>query len=117
MRGYNYHKYLSVNVDYSEVSKSEQGWKMLMADRVEFFINSLEAINRYVNNNNIDLTNIKIDKILTKNLYIRFSKTEKSKKLIKIYDNRMEELIQSDEIKKLFEKWNSIYPNFELIEN
>ncbi len=115
VRGYNYHKYLNVDVDYLEVSKSDQGWKMLMADRTDYFMDSLDLINRYANENNINLANFQIRTVLIKNLYVRFARTQKSKKLIRIYDNRMKELIKSGEIKKLFTKWDSMYPDFTLV--
>ncbi len=116
VRGYNYHKYLPVKVNYHEVSKSEQGWKMLALDRVGFFMNSLNAINRYVNRNKIDLADFQIKVVMVKNLFVRFAKTEKSKKLIEIYDSRMDELIKTDSLRKLYEKWNAFYPDFQSIE-
>lgn len=54
--------------------------------------------------------------MLVKNLFVRFAKTEKSKKLIEIYDRRMKELIEKDSLRKLYEKWNAFYPDFQLIE-
>jgi len=116
VRGYNYHKYLPVKVKYHEVNRSEQGWKMLILGRVDFFMNSLNAINRYVNRNKVDLTDYRIKIVLVKSLFVRFAKTEKSKKLIEIYDSRMKELIEKDSLRKLFEKWNAFYPDFQSIE-
>lgn len=111
VRGYNYHKYLNVKVRYIEVNKSEQGWLMLKADRVEFFMNSLTAINKYLKQNDIDRDNFNIETVLTKNLYLRFAKTEKSKQLIQIFDQRMNELTKLGILKELYAKWDSPYPN------
>jgi len=116
VRGYNYHKYLPVKVNYHEVNRSVQGWKMLVLDRVDFFMNSLKAINRYVNQNKIDLADFQIKVVLVKNLFVRFAKTEKTKKLIEIYDSRMRELLKKDSLRKLYEKWNASYPDFQSIE-
>ena len=99
VRGYNYHKYLPVKVKYHEVNRSEQGWKMLVLGRVDFFMNSLNAINRYVSRNKIDMTDFRIKIVLVKSLFVRFAKTEKSKKLIEIYDSRMKELIEKDSLR------------------
>ena len=112
VRGYNYHRYLNVKVNFSEVNRSEQGWKMLMEDRIEFFLNSQNAIKKYVKKNDVDLNGIKINTVLVKNIYVRFSKTVKSKRLIEIYDKRMSTLIQRGKIQTLFKKWDSAYPSF-----
>jgi polar amino acid transport system substrate-binding protein len=113
VRGYNYHKYLNVEVSYIDANNSEQGWLMLMADRVEYFMNSLTAINKFLKQNDIDRDDFNIETVLTKNLYLRFAKTKKSKQLIQIFDQRMKELVRLGVLKDLYAKWDSPYPNFE----
>ena len=113
VRGYNYHKYLDTRVRRVEVNQSDQGWKMLLSDRVDFLMNSEQAINKYIEHNKLNRDDYEIETILIKDLYLRFAKTEKSKRLIKIYDQRMAELIYSGEIRSLFKKWNFRYPRFD----
>ncbi len=40
-----------------------------------------------------------------------FSRTEKSERLIQIYDKRIIELFKSGELKKIFEKYNFTLPS------
>ena len=48
--------------------------------------------------------------ILEYKLYVAFSKTQKSNKLIELFDCRMDELRESGELEKLYNKWEIPMP-------
>jgi ABC-type amino acid transport substrate-binding protein len=78
---------------------------MLENNRAEVYIETLVDVWEPAKRNGIDMNNYQMETLWTENYYIAFSKSDKSKKLIEIYDKRIPELLQSGELKQLFEKW------------
>jgi len=113
LRGYDFHttSYLkSVKLDWEEIDAYESAWKMLEKGRTDFYIDALADIEQYIKKNKPDMNVYQVETIWGENAYMSFSKSEKSKKLIEIYDKRIIELFKSGELKKIFEKWNVIFP-------
>lgn len=109
-RGYNYHNYLDVPVKWSEVNESEQAWNMVKKNRVDFYLDILPDINAYIKKNNIDMKNIGKETAFTINTYMRFGNSERSKKLISIFDKRMDIIKQNGELEEVFKKWGHELP-------
>lgn len=109
LRGYDWHKssYLKdLKLKWNEIDDRKQAWGMLESGRVDCYIDALIDINNYFNINKIDMTPFQVEVLWGDNSYVAFSITERSKKLIEIYDKRIIELFKSGELKKIFEKWN-----------
>jgi polar amino acid transport system substrate-binding protein len=110
LRGYDYKKYLSVNVVSEEVNALANGLKLLKSERIDVFINNkkdlLEPMQRYRLDNDSYIKKI----ILQLKLYPAFSNSKKGKELRKIWDERMKELIKTTEFKELY--FNSEYTLF-----
>lgn len=113
LRGYNYDKYLTVDVMYEEIDKPEEGWRLIDAGRTDFYINALADMKVNMDELGIDPSQYELQPIHKKNLYLRFANTERSKKLIDQYDARMPELIESGELQRIFDKWGYTYFPFE----
>ena len=112
LRGYDFHtiSYLkSVKLDWAEIDEYESGWKMLEKGRTDFYIDALADIEQYIRKNKPDMNVYQVETVWGENAYMSFSKTEKSKKLIEIYDRKIIEMFKSGELKKIFEKWNVIF--------
>ncbi len=113
-RGYDYFKkMLTVPIEFHEFDHVTNGLRMLQADRFDFIMGYKNDIN--ISSKKIpefNLNDYQIEPIsIGKKLYIKFANTEHSKKLITIFDNRMEQMFESGELDNLFKKWGrSVVP-------
>ncbi|MCP4129976.1 MAG: amino acid ABC transporter substrate-binding protein, partial [bacterium] len=92
-----------------EIDSHKEAWGMLKKGRMDFYIDALVDINLYIKKNKIDMTPYQIETLWGEKMYMVFAKSERSKKLIEVYDKRVIELFKSGELKKLFKKWNNKY--------
>jgi polar amino acid transport system substrate-binding protein len=111
IRDYNYNRYLNVRIDWQETDYEKQGWKLVDTGRIDCYMENLNILHRYIKENKVDMSKYDIHIVYTRNLFMRFANTPKSRRLIEIYDSRMPGLIKSGEIKKLFDKWGFPYPH------
>ncbi|WP_207681881.1 substrate-binding periplasmic protein [Desulfonema magnum] len=112
IHGYDFHKnpnIRGIKLKWSEVDTHGQAWDMLKKDKTEVLMDALAGIEYYIRKNNIDFTPFGIEPLWGEKMYMAFSKSERSEKLIEIYDKRIMKLVNSGELKKIFEKWD-LYP-------
>ncbi|MCF6245911.1 MAG: transporter substrate-binding domain-containing protein [Desulfobacula sp.] len=109
LRGYGFSHYLDVDVILNEVNKQEQGWELVKIKRGDFFIHPFSDLRIYVNTHKSDMDMMEMRVIFEKNLYLRFANTEKSKRLIAIYDQGIQELLKTGELKTIFDKWHMYF--------
>lgn len=104
IRGYDYSKYLSVNVVSEEVNALVNGLKLLKSEHIDAFIDNkkdlIEPMQRY----RLDNDNYTKKIILQLKLYPAFANSKKGKELRKIWDERMKTLIDTTEFKELYFK-------------
>jgi polar amino acid transport system substrate-binding protein len=115
LRGYNFHDVpalKALSLRWSEIDDYAQAWEMLKNDRVDAYLESLIDLERYIRKNKADMSTYQSEVLVAKNAYLKFSKSDKSKKLIEIYDKRIPELIASGELEALFKKWNVKFEPF-----
>jgi polar amino acid transport system substrate-binding protein len=115
IRGYNFQDIpalIPLAMKWSEIDDYEQAWGMLENDRIDAYLESLIDLERYIRNNQIDMSQYQMEILVAKNAYIKFSNSNKSKKLIEIYDKRIPELMASGELKTMFEKWKVKFEPF-----
>ncbi len=109
IRGYDFDKIFlgKINVIKHEVSSVQQGLRLINFGRDDIFLDYESHIRHAAKKLNFNLDDdfeIKIAKPGEK-LYVVFPKSEKSKKLIKIFDSRMSLLAEKKEIEKIYAKW------------
>ena len=109
IRGYGFSFYLKAKIIKHEINNQSQGWKLIQSNRIDFFMHPLSELKNYIKSNQIDMTQFETHIVFEKNLYIRFANTEKSKKLIAIYDEKISELLKTGEVEKLFAKWQNYF--------
>lgn len=113
LRGYDLHKNPNMKgVNFGkreEVDEYRQAWGMLERDRTDVYLEVLVDVQAYISKNKIDMAPYQTETLWGEKGYMAFSKSEKSEKLIRIYDKRIIELFKSGKLKALFEKWGS-YP-------
>jgi len=109
IRGYGFEKTLfkNIQVKVKELSKLSSGLGMLGFNRIDAVLDYESNIRPWAKKNNVDLNkdySMKIAKEGNK-LFVALANMERSKKLIKIFDERMNILTKSREIEKIYLKW------------
>ena len=115
VRGYDYHEYLNVKVNWKELRDTEQALKLLKMGRIKFFLDSKNTLLPKLKELGLNESEYATKVVLTNFLYARFSRTEKSKELIKIFDTNMSKLHKSNELSRIYKKWNHQIPDYSKI--
>jgi polar amino acid transport system substrate-binding protein len=111
MRGYSYDSYLSFSVEFTELDKRDSAYKMLLANRIDLFIDAQMEIDNFLSTTDLDKTNLEVKPLMDLKLFLAFGNSDKSRELITIWDKRIDELKKSGELKKFYEKHGySKYP-------
>lgn len=109
VRGYDYQHYLPNVRRYAEVMRRTGIVSMLTHNRADFYIDALTEI-EYVRNRAKDPSQLRSTHIAELPLYLCFAKTPQARALMALFDQRMEQLVNSGELKPIFERWKQPYP-------
>ena len=121
VRGYNYDHYLGIKkskkIRVFEVANEDHAIRMLLIGRVDYYIGTCFDTQQFLNENP-SLTDVPMISgvVYSRPLYLRFSKTEKSQRLIKRYDEVMEKSILNGELQALYLKWGVPYSEEQFLE-
>lgn len=110
IRGYAFNEYLQIPLKFLEVDTRKSGLKMLEAGRLDFFLDTEGELLGALEEEGLDTSAYQIETILTLNVYLAFADNARGKALAQIFDDRMETLVKSGELKPIYEKWNLHYP-------
>ena len=64
------------------------------------YIDALIDVDPYIKQHHIDMSPYRIEILYSRNGYMEFARSQRSEKLIEIYDTRIRELLNSGELKK-----------------
>lgn len=117
LRGYDYHLFKQFNdirfKKFHEVDSYEKAWRHMDLGRYEVYIDALIDIDIYINANAVDMNRYQKKILWGEKAYIAFSKTEKSKKFISIYDERIKTLFETGRLKQIYDTWGEkFYPEY-----
>lgn len=101
VRGYEYDKYLDIELKPHEVSNMEQAIKMLKAGRVDYVLDAAAEVDTL---DAAMLAGLRREPALNLGLYPGFQNTDRGQQLKAIYDRRFTELQESGQLKTLFEQ-------------
>jgi len=110
MDGYDYQNGIPVNYEYQRITSQLQGLKLLQMGRIDYYLDNEYDIKRTIKKYNFDAQHYSMQLILENKLHVAFSKTQKGDKLIELFDCRMDELRESGELEKLYDKWDIPMP-------
>lgn len=109
VRGYDYQRYLP-NVGYfHEVQRREGILPMLERKRVDFYVDALTEVN-FVHAQAARPGDFTSTHVAELPLYLAFGNTAEGKALRDLYDNRMDVLVSSGELRAIFQHWKQPYP-------
>lgn len=107
-RGYNFNTsgVITANVEVIDFTSLDAALKMLNAGRIDFIVDYDQALNEKIKELNLDneLT-VSTNAVKGPKYYMTFTNTEKSKKLIEIWDREMAKLKKSGKLQELYGKY------------
>ncbi|WP_319522284.1 transporter substrate-binding domain-containing protein [uncultured Desulfosarcina sp.] len=114
LRGYDYHTFAHLKpVHFSrwtEVDDYARAWLLLKSEHYDVYIDALIDIEFYIAEQSMDMKPYRLEILWGENAYVAFAPTEKSDRLIRIFDRRILELAVSGELKAIYDKWGVRYP-------
>lgn len=109
VRGYDYQDYLPNVRHFDEVQRRTGIESMLIHNRADFYIDALTEVDEVIKRAK-DPSQLRRTHIAELPLYLCFAKTSKARALMALFDQRMEQLVKSGELKPIFERWKQPYP-------
>jgi polar amino acid transport system substrate-binding protein len=105
VKDYNYDQYLDVKVHKMEFETREDIVRVLEKDRIDFFMDAQEDILETAEKVHLDLSKYEIKVVKNLKLYLVFANNAKGQQLLKIFDENIQKIVASGEIKKICQKW------------
>ena len=109
VRGYKYEEYLPNVHRFNQIERRDGILPMLQHGRADFYIDALSEA-KYVLSQSEEPSKFQLTHIAELPLYIGFADTERGRALMAVYDQRVEALVKSGELKAIFERWKQPYP-------
>jgi polar amino acid transport system substrate-binding protein len=109
VRGYKYEEYLPNVHRFNQIERRDGILPMLQHGRADFYIDALTEA-KYVLSQASDPSKFQLTHIAELPLYIGFADNERGRALMAVYDQRVATLVNSGELKAIFERWKQPYP-------
>ncbi|WLG50252.1 ABC transporter substrate-binding protein [Pseudomonas sp. FP1742] len=109
VRGYKYQAYLPNVQRYNEVARRTGILPMLIHNHVDYYIDALDEVNSIVSRAK-DPSQFRRTHIVDLPLYLCFADTPRARRLMALFDQRMEVLVKNGRLKPIFAKWKQPYP-------
>jgi polar amino acid transport system substrate-binding protein len=109
--GYEFEDKIPVNFNLYLISTPAQAWKMLEAQRLDFYIENHHDAMNFLKENNFESNKYNFYPLWTEMLLPRFVKSAKGKALADIYDHRYPIIHSDGSLKALYDKYDIPYPN------
>lgn len=111
IRGYGYEDYLNVKVRWRELTKRDEVIPILELDRIHAFLDHAEDVQALIDKSKVDMNRYRIGLVFRLDLFMGYANTPKGQLLADIWDERMETIISTGELRELWEKGaNTPYP-------
>lgn len=111
VRGYDYQRYLPKVGEYREVQRREGILPMLERGRVDYYIDAQTEVDYVLSQaTEAERSKFRSTHIAELPLYLAFAKTDQGRALKELFDQRMDKLLASGELRAIFERWEQPYP-------
>lgn len=105
LNGFDWQEYLTVKVIPQEVYDLGQAFHMLDRGHVEYVIGDRDQLSNALSQSGLQLSDMQISPIATLEVCPIFSPSENGRRLKEVYDRRMQELIGSDALDQIYQKY------------
>ncbi|MDE1166728.1 MAG: transporter substrate-binding domain-containing protein [Pseudomonas sp.] len=109
VRGYAYQHYLPHIGSFSEVQRRTGILSMLAHDRADYYIDAQTEVATVLQKAR-DPAQYRLTHIAEIPLYLGFADTANGRALLALYDQRMDSLVPSGELRAIFDHWQQPYP-------
>lgn len=109
VRGYEYQRYLPNVQHFNEIHRRNAILAMLEHGRADFYIDALPEIN-FIVKDAPDGARYRLTPLVDLPLYLGFADTARGRALRDLFDQRMDELAPSGELRGIFAHWKQPYP-------
>lgn len=109
VRGYEYDKYLPNVREFREIQRRDGIVSMLRHGRADYYIDALTEVD-HVLGLAPDKSMFRRSHVAELPLYLAFGRNAKGRALRDLFDQRMEALVRSGELRPIFERWRQPYP-------
>jgi polar amino acid transport system substrate-binding protein len=109
VRGYQYQLYLPNVRHYNEVIRRTGILSMLIHNRADYYIDALTEVD-YLVSRAKDPSQFRRTHVAELPLYLCFADNPKARGLMALFDQRMDVLVKSGQLKPIFAKWKQPYP-------
>ncbi len=106
IRGYDYQEEIDVPMNISERNNRKALLKSLKQDRIDFYLDDERNMRDALEKNNFNTSSYKLVEILKFNLYPAFRKDKIGEDLLKIWDERLLDMVKDGSLKNLYIKYN-----------
>lgn len=111
VRGYDYQRYLPHVGEYREVQRREGILPMLERGRVDYYIDAQTEVDYVMGQApESERSKFRSTHIAELPMYLAFGKTERGRALQALFDQRMDKLVASGELREIFKHWSQPYP-------
>jgi ABC-type amino acid transport substrate-binding protein len=109
MRAYDYQNQLPNISLYQEVQRRDVVLDMLKSGRADFYLDDLPEVNGILKKS-LEPQSFQLTLVHSLNNYFGFAPNERGRQLAELFDQRMAVLVQNDELKPIFQRWERAYP-------
>ncbi len=106
IKGYNYSEYIDTKFNNKEFKTRGKAVELLEKGQLDFLLEAQIEVKHELKKGYFDSTKFEYNTLMNLNIYPAFANNERGQQLQKIFDARFAKLLESGEIKKLFDKWN-----------
>jgi len=108
---YGLEKKISVPFAHRQITSSAQGWNLLQRGRIDILVDSYsDSLTAAITLGSIDLQQYEIKTVSCQTLFVTFAKSSQGRTFKRLFDQRMEELRQSDELARIYHAWGRELP-------
>mgnify|MGYP000237450059 CR=1 FL=1 len=109
LRGYDFQDQLANAKTYQEIRQQDTVLEMLKAGRADFYLDVVGVTNA-IASKATDPALFQQTELIRLPIYVGFAPNARGRVLAALFDQRMEKLVASGELRPIFEKWNEAYP-------
>ncbi|MBD8594040.1 transporter substrate-binding domain-containing protein [Pseudomonas sp. CFBP 8758] len=109
VRGYQFQKYLPNVRTYNEVQRRTGILSMLEHDRADYYVDALTEI-EVILRQAAEPERFKRVHVAELPLYLGFSDSARGRALLAVYDQRMEQLVKTGQLRGIYQRWGQPYP-------
>jgi len=109
IKGYDYNDYMDTKFNNKEFKTREKALSLLLNGRLDFFLEDQRELDVEFKKGAFDKDQFEYKTLMNLKTYPAFVNNERGQQLQKIYDEGFVKLLESGEIKKLYDKWNEAF--------